>query len=459
MGLCTAGHAPDRKEGNAMKKWGALLLAAWLGLTCAGVLAETTVTLDVSNNGYNIYPDGYETYGLVWNDNNRYYSKGDTQSWVRSNSNSTHYILTGTSKNVDAVVDFYSEPHQSGSANDVEYNVTFQNLQIESYRYGTAIRFNENKKYGSIELNVTNIGNNRIMAGNSPAFTMYRDFYSWRELIVNITMNCSTNSTLELGRTTIEGYDPKGNIIYLGEVNVNGTLFSKNLDGVIKNNNSNLTINGHTLVEVDEIPATCTETGYKERWTCTHCDKLFSDEYGTKECTQDDLRIPALGHKLKETPENAATCTDDGQRAYWTCERCGKLFGDENGKTPIDAPEVIPALGHKYDAAWNHDKEGHWRICRRPLGTADAARAAGICGAVTAKEPHTFAWVVDKEPGAGTTGERHEACTVCVYRRGAETLPALNLPHTGDSSHLMRWAALLGACCAGLACMARRKRR
>ena len=30
-------------------------------------------------------------------------------------------------------------------------------------------------------------------------------------------------------------------------------------------------------------------------------------------------------------------------------------------------------------------------------------------------------------------------------------------PQTGDSSRLLRWAALLGACCAGLWCVSRRR--
>ena len=32
-----------------------------------------------------------------------------------------------------------------------------------------------------------------------------------------------------------------------------------------------------------------------------------------------------------------------------------------------------------------------------------------------------------------------------------------DLPQTGDSSHLLGWAALFGACCAGLWCLNRRR--
>ena len=88
---------------------------------------------------------------------------------------------------------------------------------------------------------------------------------------------------------------------------------------------------GHTLAKVDAMAATCTDTGNKEHWKCSVCGALFSDEEGTTPTTADDVEIAATGHDLTETEAKAATCTEDGNIAYWTCGTCGKLFKDSEG--------------------------------------------------------------------------------------------------------------------------------
>ena len=60
--------------------------------------------------------------------------------------------------------------------------------------------------------------------------------------------------------------------------------------------------------------------------------------------------IPALGHTHTMTlvPEKAASCTEEGSRAYYRCRGCGLCFEDEQGKNWIASEDtVIPPLGHK----------------------------------------------------------------------------------------------------------------
>ena len=68
-------------------------------------------------------------------------------------------------------------------------------------------------------------------------------------------------------------------------------------------------------------------------------------------------------HGLVKHEPHAATCTEDGNVAYWACEEgdepCGKCFSDAEGTTEA-APSsvVIPAFGHKWGApeyAWSDD--------------------------------------------------------------------------------------------------------
>ena len=103
---------------------------------------------------------------------------------------------------------------------------------------------------------------------------------------------------------------------------------------------------GHTLTHHDAKAASCTETGMKEYWSCDVCGKLFSDAEGTSETTEADLVIAALGHTMTHHEGKAATCTETGNVAYYSCSRCGKNFSDEAGTTEI-TDVTIPASGHK----------------------------------------------------------------------------------------------------------------
>ncbi|MBO5328168.1 MAG: hypothetical protein J6B04_03220, partial [Clostridia bacterium] len=49
-----------------------------------------------------------------------------------------------------------------------------------------------------------------------------------------------------------------------------------------------------------------------------------------------------LGHAPVKTEAKAATCSEAGYEAYWTCENCNKLFSDEACESEIQAPVEIP---------------------------------------------------------------------------------------------------------------------
>ena len=55
----------------------------------------------------------------------------------------------------------------------------------------------------------------------------------------------------------------------------------------------------------------------------------------------------ACTHNLQKYEANEATCTKDGNDAYWYCSKCHSYFSDENGTVKIDLSDtVIDALGH-----------------------------------------------------------------------------------------------------------------
>ena len=57
-------------------------------------------------------------------------------------------------------------------------------------------------------------------------------------------------------------------------------------------------------------------------------------------------------HLLTKTEAKAATCSEDGNKEYWTCEHCKKYFlsddtNPETAKAVEQSEFIIPALNHK----------------------------------------------------------------------------------------------------------------
>lgn len=107
---------------------------------------------------------------------------------------------------------------------------------------------------------------------------------------------------------------------------------------------------GHVMTKVEAVAPTCTEDGNTAYWYCADCDKYYSDESCTVEIALEDTVVPATGHHAVKTEAKAATCTEDGNIAYWYCPDCGKYFADEACTQEITLEStVIKALGHDYE--------------------------------------------------------------------------------------------------------------
>ncbi|MBR4514839.1 MAG: Ig-like domain-containing protein [Lachnospiraceae bacterium] len=105
---------------------------------------------------------------------------------------------------------------------------------------------------------------------------------------------------------------------------------------------------GHKLTHVEAVEATTEKDGNIEYWTCSVCGKYFADAEGKSEITKEQTVLPKSEHKLTLVPEKKATCTEDGNKAYYTCSHCDKLFEDAEGKKEISKEEtIIKSEGHK----------------------------------------------------------------------------------------------------------------
>lgn len=97
---------------------------------------------------------------------------------------------------------------------------------------------------------------------------------------------------------------------------------------------------GHSMTATAGKAATCTEAGNSAYWTCSRCHKFFSDAAGKTEIAKDSWVIAALGHDEATRAAVAATCYASGHEADTYCKRCGIV---------ITAGATIPATGkHTY---------------------------------------------------------------------------------------------------------------
>ncbi len=141
----------------------------------------------------------------------------------------------------------------------------------------------------------------------------------------------------------------------------------------------------HTLTHVAATTETCTQNGMREHWDCNDCGKTFADSQGRQEVQKSDLVVKAH-HTLTHQTKKDTTCTQDGNIDYYHCTACGENFLDENGTNKVDKV-ILESTGHVVGEKWEHDENGHWKVC-------------GKCEQRVDYHPHNFENYVCTECGA-----------------------------------------------------------
>ena len=151
----------------------------------------------------------------------------------------------------------------------------------------------------------------------------------------------------------------------------------------------------------------------------------------------------------------APTCTEPGNTEYWyydaieatdTSEGLKLYYADEAGTKEISqADTVIAALGHDWGAWTKLDDGQHQRVCKRDSSHVETAAHEWGEGKVS------------KQPTATANGERTYTCAACGATK-TESIPATgnaskgSLPRTGDAS--MAWPALIAMALGSVALLA-----
>ena len=191
----------------------------------------------------------------------------------------------------------------------------------------------------------------------------------------------------------------------------------------------------HTLTKTDAKAATCTEEGNNEYYTCSACGKIFKDADGKTVTTVEAEKIAATGHTMTKTEAKSATCTEDGNNEYYTCSACGKAFKDADGKTvtTVEA-ETIAATGHtmtkteaKAATCTEDGNIAYWycSVCNKYFSDENGTTEITLDDTVI-KAHHTMTKTEAKEPTCTAEGNNaYYTCSVCgkVFKDEAGTQP------------------------------------
>lgn len=109
----------------------------------------------------------------------------------------------------------------------------------------------------------------------------------------------------------------------------------------------------HSLTKKAAKAATCTEDGNLAYWYCSTCNKYFMDNNGVANTEQEipaymlsTLTISSKGHSQVAVPKEEATCTKDGHETYYYCNNCKTYYSDVAcehaiGTTQAEAEEAV----------------------------------------------------------------------------------------------------------------------
>ena len=173
---------------------------------------------------------------------------------------------------------------------------------------------------------------------------------------------------------------------------------------------------------VTVVEPTCLKGGYT-----LHKCSVCGDEY------KDDLTA-LLGHSMVEVGEKPATCTEAGHTAGVQCSRCGLV---ESGVTEI------PALGHSY-GNWTQTKAP--TCTAKGTETGRCTRCNAVQTRDVAALGHSYGnWTQTKAPTCTAKGTETKTCTRCnaTETRDVEALGHNTTHHAAKAATCTEkgWAA------------------
>lgn len=177
-------------------------------------------------------------------------------------------------------------------------------------------------------------------------------------------------------------------------------------------------VHDKVLTRVEGKPASCTESGRKEYYTCSGCSAIYADKNAETQTSSGEIRIPAKGHKagkpvIDEESRTTATCSAvGGYNVFTRCTTCKAVLKVERIVIPFDTD------AHAW-GEWvvtkeaTEDEEGlEVRTCKYDSSHKEER-------SIPKTKPEKITYIVKFKDGMGNT-----LATQHVDEGGAATAPA-----------------------------------
>ena len=152
---------------------------------------------------------------------------------------------------------------------------------------------------------------------------------------------------------------------------------------------------------------TVAEKYFKSAATCTSPAVYYKSCTCGEKGTETFESGQAPGHDPVEHAAEAATCTTDGNSAYWSCDRCNRFFSDEGCTKEITENSWVIPAGHKW---------GEWERTVEPTQTKEGTEIRK-CTACEAEEIRTVDMLPRVTLSKTTFTWNKKAQTPAVYVR------------------------------------------
>lgn len=135
----------------------------------------------------------------------------------------------------------------------------------------------------------------------------------------------------------------------------------------------------HTLEKSEKVNADCEKDGMEAYWTCTNCQKQFSDEDGTKELNKLPV-ISAFGHDYKVDEEKSED--DTRVTLIFTCQRegCTAEADKHEVSVTLNAPDLLTYDGTVKEATVTQIPENAFDSVSVSYESVDKRRSATLVG-------------------------------------------------------------------------------
>ena len=206
----------------------------------------------------------------------------------------------------------------------------------------------------------TNVGG---ICGNSNKVDFQNAYYD-SNLYTGDAIGCLKDATAEKTEGKPSQAFESGEITYLLQADREEPVWGQTLSG-------------------NDVQAYPVLGGVKVYQNITYQD-CAKDEAHTVYTYANEQKQESYDYTLQEVKAKEPKCTEAGNKAYYKCSVCGKLYTDQEGTNEVSANTVVvPAKGH------------------------------------------SFTWIIDREATEQAEGSRHEECSICHEKKAAVAIPKL----------------------------------